>query len=204
MGNYPYASSYISGDPSHPLPPWPMREACARMVVSIPPSFSTPHLDLSNALEGSLSRRSLQTGGRAARDTASDLDGLEKISQPSSDALIPHLLVGLREAAGLLYNITGSMSCYTLDATGPAAGNTGAWDFQWCSELDGQEVPYYPTTGRTDMFWDAGPFDLAAINKHCMEAWGLKPRVHHSFVQFGGVEAARMASNIVFSNGVGG
>lgn len=32
MGNYPYATSYISGDPDHPLPPWPMRAACNRMA----------------------------------------------------------------------------------------------------------------------------------------------------------------------------
>lgn len=31
MGNYPFASAYISGDPAHPLPPWPMRVACARL-----------------------------------------------------------------------------------------------------------------------------------------------------------------------------
>ena len=33
-----------------------------------------------------------------------------------------------------------------------------------------------------------GPFDLAGINKHCQAAWGVEPRVHHSFVQYGGVE----------------
>ncbi len=32
MGNYPYATSYISGDPDHPLPAWPMRAACNRMA----------------------------------------------------------------------------------------------------------------------------------------------------------------------------
>lgn len=27
-------------------------------------------------------------------------------------------------------------------------------DYQFCTELDGQEQPYYPTNGKTDMFWD--------------------------------------------------
>lgn len=36
-----------------------------------------------------------------------------------------------------------------------------------------------------------GPFDLEAINTHCLEVWNVTPRVHHSFVQFGGVEVRR-------------
>ena len=27
-------------------------------------------------------------------------------------------------------------------------------DYQFCTELDGQELPYYPANGITDMFWD--------------------------------------------------
>ena len=43
---------------------------------------------------------------------------------------------------------------------------------------------------------------MAGINRHCKTTWGVEPRVHHSFVQYGGVEAAGEASNIVFSNGL--
>eukprot|EP00967_Tisochrysis_lutea_P019669 scaffold22372_cov19-Tisochrysis_lutea.AAC.2 len=32
MGNYPYPSSYINGDDTHPLPAWPMRAACQLMT----------------------------------------------------------------------------------------------------------------------------------------------------------------------------
>lgn len=60
----------------------------------------------------------------------------------------------LREAVGLMYNATGAVPCYKLDLSGPAAGNSGAWDWQWCSQMMAQELPYYPATGRTDMFWD--------------------------------------------------
>ncbi len=60
----------------------------------------------------------------------------------------------LREAVGLMYNATGDLPCYKLDLSGPAAGNSGAWDWQWCSQMMAQELPYYPATGRTDMFWD--------------------------------------------------
>jgi len=153
MGNFPYASSYISGDPAHPLPAWPMRRACDSMV---------------------------------------------RYEHPT----MPQLLEGIRDAVGMLYNSSGTAACFALDTSGPAAGNTGPWDYQFCTELDGQEQPYYPTNGKTDMFWDQGPFDLAAINAHCLAAWNTTPRIHHSFVQYGGVEAAASASNMVFSNGL--
>ncbi|KAG2439903.1 hypothetical protein HYH02_010533 [Chlamydomonas schloesseri] len=151
MGNYPFSSSYISDNPDHPLPAWPMRAACTHMVV-----------------------------GRATK--------------PSN------LIEALRDAAGVLYNVTGDVQCYDLETSGPAAGNQGPWDYQWCTELMGQELPYYPTTGVTDMFWDQGPFNLSVIEAHCREAWGVTPRPDWSAIAYGGLDY-RYASNIVFSNG---
>ena len=58
------------------------------------------------------------------------------------------------------------------------------------------------TNSRLCLFLPKGPFDLASINDHCQASWGVQPRVHHSFVQYGGVEAAGEATNIVFSNGL--
>jgi hypothetical protein len=40
------------------------------------------------------------------------------------------LLDRLASAAGLLYNASGTASCYSLDLAGPAAGSVGAWDYQ--------------------------------------------------------------------------
>jgi hypothetical protein len=47
------------------------------------------------------------------------------------------LLDRLASASGLLYNASGTASCYSLDLAGPAAGSVGAWDYQvWrCSLL---------------------------------------------------------------------
>ena len=50
------------------------------------------------------------------------------------------LLTGLREAAGVLYNATQDKQCFDLALEGPAAGNTGPWDWQVCTEFLGQEV----------------------------------------------------------------
>ncbi|GLI61179.1 hypothetical protein VaNZ11_003469 [Volvox africanus] len=191
MGNYPYPSSYISGDPEYPLPAWPMRAACNHLA--------------SNRLE------------------------------PSD------LVEALRDAGGVLYNVTGQVQCYNVQATGPAAGSIGKgvsepcdpssqgsrckvpvnshhvglwaaghglpgpewgpWDYQWCTELMGQELPYYPTNGVSDMFWDQGAFDLNAINAHCQDAWGVTPWADWSALTYGGLDY-QYASNIVFSNGL--
>ena len=32
MGDYPYESSYFSGDPAHPFPAWPARAVCAQLA----------------------------------------------------------------------------------------------------------------------------------------------------------------------------
>ncbi|KXZ49452.1 hypothetical protein GPECTOR_21g678 [Gonium pectorale] len=151
MGNYPYPSSYISDNPDHPLPAWPMRAACLRMAGT----------------------------------------GLHPTD----------LIEALREAAGVLYNVTGDVKCYDTQTSGPAAGNRGPWDYQWCTELMAQELPYYPATGVSDMFWDQGGFDFDRVNSHCREAWGVTPRPHWSAITYGGLDF-RYASNIVFSNGL--
>jgi len=45
MGNYPYPSSYISGDPLHPMPGYPMRVACSYLA-----SPNATFHDLANAI----------------------------------------------------------------------------------------------------------------------------------------------------------
>lgn len=110
------------------------------------------------------------------------------------------LLRGLSGAAAVLYNVTGDQECFKLETTGPAAGNSGPWDWQFCTEMMAQELPYFPATGTTDMFWDQGPFNLTEINRHCLEAWGAAPRPHWTVMQYGGYQL-QAASNIVFTNG---
>lgn len=78
--------------------------------------------------------------------------------------------------------------------------HAGAWDYQWCTESMAQELPYFPTTGDRDMFWDQGPFNTSLIREHCLKAWGVEPQPHWSLLQYGGTDL-RDASNIVLSNG---
>lgn len=63
------------------------------------------------------------------------------------------LLRAMAAAVGLLYNATADQRCFDVSLAGPAAGSQGAWDWQWCTELMAQELPYFPANGRTDMFW---------------------------------------------------
>lgn len=53
----------------------------------------------------------------------------------------------MRDAAGVLYNVSGSLACYELDVQGPAAGNSGPWDWQFCTQFMAQEQPYFPVGG---------------------------------------------------------
>ncbi|KAF5843628.1 serine carboxypeptidase S28-domain-containing protein [Dunaliella salina] len=83
-----------------------------------------------------------------------------------------HVLESMADAVGLLYNL-----CMA------------------------QEQPYWPANGKTDMFWDQGPYNFTAVSDHCMKAWGLRPDRAWPTVQLGGLQALKQASNIVFSNG---
>ena len=66
----------------------------------------------------------------------------------------------MARAVGLLYNATGDASCYNATTLVGPAGPGDTWMFQWCTERAGQELPFYPANGRTDMFWDQGEFAL--------------------------------------------
>ena len=83
-------------------------------------SHYAPETRLGTAAE---SEASMQGGSRVQSGESHstyDSDGLSRAS-------IPDLLSGLREAVALLYNVTGKASCFSLEATGPAAGNVGPW-----------------------------------------------------------------------------
>lgn len=66
------------------------------------------------------------------------------------------MLQGMAEAVGLLYNATRDQPCYNATQLVGPAGPGDTWLFQWCTERAGQELPFYPANGRTDMFWDQG------------------------------------------------
>ena len=51
--------------------------------------------------------------------------------------------------------------------------------------------------GRHDMFWPQ-PWDLVAQAEGCFENFGVRPREKWMSVEYGGREALRQASNIVF------
>ena len=62
----------------------------------------------------------------------------------------------MAEVAGLLYNSSGNVGCYNLTSLVGPAGPGATWEFQWCAQRAAQELPYFPATGRSDMFWYQG------------------------------------------------
>ena len=136
MGNYPFASSYMGGA----LPPWPMRAACDILADESPS-------------DGELLRVRPSYTFDESTDAFSWLPAeCNQHSRVTRQAM--------SKAVGLLYNATGDKACYNQgDLVGPASpGDT--WLFQWCTQRAGQELPYYPANGRSDMFWDQGTASL--------------------------------------------
>ncbi len=62
----------------------------------------------------------------------------------------------MAEVAGLLYNASGDVPCYNVTSLVGPAGPGSTWLFQWCAQRAAQELPYFPTTGQSDMFWYQG------------------------------------------------
>eukprot|EP00878_Enallax_costatus_P000962 GHUV01001094.1.p1 GENE.GHUV01001094.1~~GHUV01001094.1.p1 ORF type:complete len:556 (+),score=121.02 GHUV01001094.1:559-2226(+) len=212
MGNYPFPSDYMTGAPGHNLPAWPMRAACKFMTL--PPSANTA--DSPTGVDRLAHfRKSWSPAGKAtvpgmsAPHASAGVESgilaparrlLSSTKAASAGRANEDLVVSLCKAAGMLYNVTGDQSCFKLDLSGPAAGNTGPWDYQVCTEFLGQELPYFPAAD-SSMFWDQGPFDWEGLVAHCKDSWGVAPEKHWSVAQHGGLDW-RGTSNIVFSNGL--
>ena len=73
-------------------------------------------------------------------------------------ALVMHSMFpqAMAEVAGLLYNASGDVPCYNVTSLVGPAGPGATWLFQWCAQRAAQELPYFPATGQTDMFWYQG------------------------------------------------
>ncbi|GIX78184.1 dipeptidyl peptidase 2 [Caerostris extrusa] len=111
---------------------------------------------------------------------------------------------GLREAAGLLYNVSKNLDCfdmfkeymYCADPTGCGSGDDAiAWNYQTCSEINLEGSSH----GVQDMFPDL-PFNTDMRDYFCYNTFKVVPRRNFLNVEFWG-EDISTSSNIVFSNG---
>jgi pyruvate/2-oxoglutarate dehydrogenase complex dihydrolipoamide acyltransferase (E2) component len=159
MGNYHFASDYMTGHAGYNLPAWPMRAACQEMTNRPAPSAAQPASQTAEtpaptsaaaaAAAGSVaaSRRLLKQQEPARQQHAASADiehhsahaygGVGKaqrgdVAPDNADKAEQslELLVKLRKAAGLMYNVTGDATCFTLDMSGPGAASVGEWQWQ--------------------------------------------------------------------------
>ena len=100
-----------------------MRKACEKMTIPIPLGTASTRKALRSSSEVSTLSRGEMHSRPAGRERGEAVG-----------AVMRELVEGLREAAALLYNVTGRERCFSLASTGPAAGNAGPWGE--CADLD--------------------------------------------------------------------
>jgi hypothetical protein len=163
------------------LPAFPVRVACEHMMKSQPrPEHGAGQVG---------------SGGTLGMHGAHAAAG--KGNMPMVSAAAASALANMRDAAGVLYNVTETESCFDI----PEDPNyDGIWDYQWCAEMLPQET-YFTLSGVKDMFWHK-PMNMTAINAHCVNKYGFAPRADWIATEFGGAAGVAAASNIVFSNGL--
>lgn len=86
----------------------------------------------------------------------------------------------MAEVAGLLYNSSGNVGCYNVTSLVGPAGPGATWEFQWCAQRAAQELPYFPATGRSDMFWYQGglrTFSCTCLGLCCYSLPGLQASI---------------------------
>lgn len=130
---YPFASTYITysvGPGYLPLPPWPMRVACARGGLGADLGVITTgnvsdvkfHVSIAKAgRAGSSSRRrrspaemlGVAVDWNASTPSWGDNASLTEAAVRNSGVL--ELMAALSDAVGLWYNLTGSKKCYHLE-----------------------------------------------------------------------------------------
>jgi lysosomal Pro-X carboxypeptidase len=150
MGDYPFASNYITGGESGAdapfLPAYPLQVACNQM------------------------------------DAYSDQ------------------LEGLREAIGVYYNASGTLSCFfeQTDAVQTESTSCGSWEYQYCAEF----MMPFSSGSESDFFYPLRPFREDNAVKSCQVKYpGLKVDMDTAAVRYGGYAAVAETSNILFTNG---
>lgn len=109
-------------------------------------------------------------------------------------------LLGLAQAVGLLYNSTGTTTCYA-----PSASYTDqsaeSWGYQTCSELLIPQGSY----GLPNDLFPAVPFVLSQFSAQCLQTYGVQPNLAWYPLNYGFTSyytySLRNLSNVVFSYG---
>jgi lysosomal Pro-X carboxypeptidase len=113
-------------------------------------------------------------------------------------------LWALRDAIGVMYNVTREETCYHVPYRREASFYDGLWDQYWCRWLIPQETYFQMNGPPNDMFLPL-KLDWEDIAKHCKQTLNVTPDGGRSVYKWIGAisekDWVRKASRIVFSNG---
>ncbi|KAF0698340.1 hypothetical protein As57867_011018, partial [Aphanomyces stellatus] len=107
------------------------------------------------------------------------------------------LLRGFRAAVGVaLDSSDDSVQCFDWNATSPLE-DQGLFMYLWCTEL---YMLYMDRDGQRD-FFRPRTHNITADSETCRATWGVELRPQWAQTVYGGLDAIKASSNIVFSNG---
>ncbi|KAF0686758.1 Aste57867_21463 [Aphanomyces stellatus] len=107
------------------------------------------------------------------------------------------LVRGFRAAVGVVLNATGNLPCIEWNAPAPRPEDQGLFMYLWCTEL------YMLINARdgTHDFFRPQVQNATADAETCRATWGVELRPQWAQTVYGGLDAIKASSNIVFSNG---
>jgi lysosomal Pro-X carboxypeptidase len=105
------------------------------------------------------------------------------------------LLAAFQKAGNVFNNATANIECYGVPTD---MFEDGIWDYHYCTELLPEET-YFTCNGVTDMFYPRYFPIHPAVDDHCQDHWGVRPRDTWIRASYNPYQLG--ATNIFYTNG---
>lgn len=100
----------------------------------------------------------------------------------------------LAKSIGVFYNGTGDKKCFDINKDMPDFGRCCGWDYLACTEV------YLPSA--SSGIFPHIPFDPKGDAARCRSQYGVTLDITFPLTHWGGFDAIKQSSHIIFSNGL--